>query len=132
MQHTDRQGVGRGGLASGDRRPWHVRLLWDMLLEALAACAGVTMAAVATSIGVDLRGGTVRAEGDLDFRGTLGVAKDVPVGFQQIRLAFELDADASAEQLANLRRLTERYCVVYQTLRHTPAISVSLNGQIDS
>ena len=104
----------------------------DMLLEALAACAGVTMAAVATSIGVDLRGGTVRAEGDLDFRGTLGVAKDVPVGFQRIRLAFELDADASAEQLANLRRLTERYCVVYQTLRHTPAISVSLNGQIDS
>src|SRR6185369_1269315 len=101
----------------------------DMLLEALAACAGVTMAAVATSIGVDLRGGTVRAEGDLDFRGTLGVAKDVPVGFQRIRLEFELDAEASAEQLENLRRLTERYCVVYQTLRHTPAISVSLNGQ---
>ena len=104
----------------------------DMLLEALAACAGVTMAAVATSIGVDLRGGTVRAEGDLDFRGTLGVAKDVPVGFQRIRLAFELDADASAEQLANLRRLTERYCVVYQTLRQTPAITVSLNGQTGS
>jgi len=101
----------------------------DMLLEALAACAGVTMAAVATSIGVDLRGGIVRAEGDLDFRGTLGVAKDVPVGFQQIRLAFELDADASAEQLATLQRLTERYCVVYQTLRQTPVISVSLNGQ---
>ena len=104
----------------------------DMLLEALAACAGVTMAAVATSIGVDLRGGTVRAEGDLDFRGTLGVAKDVPVGFQRIRLAFELDADASAEQLATLRRLTERYCVVYQTLRHAPEISVSLNGQMGS
>ena len=104
----------------------------DMLLEALAACAGVTMAAVASSIGVDLRGGTVRAEGDVDFRGTLGVAKDVPVGFQRIRLAFELDADASAEQLATLRRLTERYCVVYQTLRHTPAISVSLNGQMGS
>jgi len=104
----------------------------DMLLEALAACAGVTMAAVATSIGVDLRGGTVRAEGDLDFRGTLGVAKDVPVGFQRIRLEFELDADASAEQLANLRRLTERYCIVYQTLRQTPAISVSLNGKISS
>src|SRR5262245_33665866 len=101
----------------------------DMLLEALAACAGVTMAAVATSIGVDLRGGTVRAEGDLDFRGTLGVAKDVPVGFQQIRLEFDLDADASAEQLATLQRLTERYCVVYQTLRQSPAISVSLNGQ---
>jgi uncharacterized OsmC-like protein len=102
----------------------------DMLLEALAACAGVTMAAVATSIGVDLRGGTVRAEGDLDFRGTLGVAKDVPVGFQHIRLEFELDADASAEQLETLLRLTERYCVVYQTLRQAPAISVSLNGQM--
>jgi uncharacterized OsmC-like protein len=101
----------------------------DMLLEALAACAGVTMAAVATSIGVDLRGGTVRAEGDLDFRGTLGVSKDVPVGFQNIRLNFELDTDASAEQLTALRDLTERYCVVYQTLRRIPAISVSLNGR---
>jgi uncharacterized OsmC-like protein len=100
----------------------------DMLLEALAACAGVTMAAVATSIGVDLRGGTVRAEGDLDFRGTLGVVKDVPVGFQQIRLAFELDTDASAEQLATLHRLTERYCVVYQTLRQPAVISVSVSG----
>jgi uncharacterized OsmC-like protein len=101
----------------------------DMLLEALAACAGVTIAAVATSIGVDLRGGTVRAEGDLDFRGTLGVAKDVPVGFQRIRLEFELDTDASAEQLATLRRLAERYCVVYQTLRQPPPIAVSLVGQ---
>src|SRR5947209_5473766 len=89
----------------------------DMLLEALAACAGVTLAAVATSIGVELRGGTVRAEGDLDFRGTLGVSKEAPVGFQRIRLAFELDTDASAEQLATLCQLTERYCVVYQTLR---------------
>ena len=103
----------------------------DMLLEALVACAGVTLRAVSTSLEIRVSG-TVRAEGDLDFRGTLGVAKDVPVGFQRIRLEFELDADASAEQLANLRRLTERYCVVYQTLRHTPAISVSLNGQIDS
>jgi uncharacterized OsmC-like protein len=101
----------------------------DMLLEALAACAGVTMAAVATSIGVNLRGGTVRAEGDLDFRGTLGVAKDAPVGFQRIRLSFELDTDASAEQLATLERLTERYCVVYQTLRQPPSIEVSLNGE---
>jgi uncharacterized OsmC-like protein len=100
----------------------------DMLLESLAACAGVTMAAVATSIGVELRGGTVRAEGDLDFRGTLGVSKEVPVGFQRIRLAFELDTNASAEQLATLRRLTERYCVVYQTLRQPPAIEVSLTG----
>ena len=98
----------------------------DMLLEALAACAGVTMAAVATSIGVELRGGTVRVEGDLDFRGTLGVAKDVPVGFQQIRLQFELDTDASAEQLATLHRLTERYCVVYQTLRQPALIAVSV------
>ena len=102
----------------------------DMLLEALAACAGVTMAAVATSIGVELRSATVRAEGDLDFRGTLGVAKDVPVGFQRIRLEFELDTDASAEQLATLRRLTERYCVVYQTLRQAPPIAVSLIGQV--
>ena len=101
----------------------------DMLLEALAACAGVTMAAVATSIGVDLRGGTVRAEGDLDFRGTLGVSKEARVGFQQIRLTFDLDTDASADQLADLRRLTERYCVVYQTLRQAPVIALSLNGQ---
>ncbi len=100
----------------------------DMLLEALAACAGVTMAAVATSLGVDLRSGTVRAEGDLDFRGTLGVSKDVPVGFQQIRLQFELDTDASPEQLAALHRLTERYCVVYQTLRQAPAIAISLKA----
>jgi uncharacterized OsmC-like protein len=98
----------------------------DMLLEALAACAGVTLAAVATSIGVNLRGGTVRAEGDLDFRGTLAVAKDAPVGFRSIRLAFVLDTDASEEQLASLRKLTERYCVVYQTLRQPPPIEVSL------
>jgi uncharacterized OsmC-like protein len=98
----------------------------DMLLEALAACAGVTLAAVATSIGVNLRGGTVRAEGDLDFRGTLAVAKDAPVGFRSIRLAFVLDTDASEEQLASLCKLTERYCVVYQTLRQPPPIEVSL------
>ena len=103
----------------------------DMLLEALAACAGVTMAAVATAIGVNLRGGSVRAEGDLDFRGTLGVAKEAPVGFQRIRLEFVLDTDASTEQLATLLRLTERYCVVYQTLRQSPSIEVSLNGRSD-
>jgi uncharacterized OsmC-like protein len=96
----------------------------DMLLEALVACAGVTMQAVATALGMTLRQGTVTAEGDLDFRGTLGVAKDVPVGFQVIRLRFQLDTDASAEQLATLLRLTERYCVVYQTLRSAPAITV--------
>ena len=97
----------------------------DMLLEALVACAGVTMSAVATAIGVVLRSGSVRAEGDLDFRGTLGVAKDAPVGFQRIRLHFELDTDASAEQLDTLIRLTERYCVVYQTLRQSPEMSVT-------
>ena len=99
----------------------------DMLLEALVACAGVTLRAVATSIGVDLRDATVTADGDLDFRGTLGVAKEVPVGFQRIRLAFHLTTDASEEQLATLIRLTERYCVVYQTLRRSPEISVSRN-----
>ena len=101
----------------------------DMLLEALAACAGVTMAAVATSIGVELRGGVVRAEGDLDFRGTLGVSKEVPVGFRDIRLAFDLDTDATAEELASLTRLTERYCVVYQTLRQPPSIAVSVSNK---
>lgn len=97
----------------------------DMLLEALVACAGVTLRAVATAIGVDLRDATVTAEGDLDFRGTLGVAKEVPVGFQHIRLHFDLATSASEEQLATLVRLTERYCVVYQTLRRSPEISVS-------
>jgi uncharacterized OsmC-like protein len=97
----------------------------DMLLEALVACAGVTLRAVATSIGIDLRDATVTAEGDLDFRGTLGVAKEVPVGFQHIRLGFALTTDASEEQLATLIRLTERYCVVYQTLRRAPEISVT-------
>jgi uncharacterized OsmC-like protein len=97
----------------------------DMLLEALAACAGVTMGAVATAIGVVLRSGSVRAEGDLDFRGTLGVAKDAPVGFQRIRLHFELDTDATDEQLDTLIRLTERYCVVYQTLRQSPQMTVT-------
>ncbi|HCP92260.1 MAG TPA: peroxiredoxin [Spartobacteria bacterium] len=97
----------------------------DMLLEALVACAGVTLRAVAIALGVQLRDATVRAEGDLDFRGTLGVSKDVAVGFQQIRLHFDLDTDASEEQLATLLRLTERYCVVYQTLRHPAKIDVA-------
>src|SRR5882762_10109595 len=96
----------------------------DMLLEALIGCAGVTLRAVATALGIPLRGATIRAEGDLDFRGTLGVSKDVPVGFTQIRLHVDLDTDASEEQLANLLRLTERYCVVYQTLSHPANISV--------
>jgi uncharacterized OsmC-like protein len=97
----------------------------DMLLEALVACAGVTMAAVAASLGIELRGGTVRAEGDLDFRGTLSVAKDAPVGFQRIRLIFDIDTEATEEQVATLLRLTERYCVVFQTLRQPPSLTVS-------
>jgi uncharacterized OsmC-like protein len=95
----------------------------DMLLEALAACAGVTLRAVATSIGVDVAGGRVYAEGDLDFRGTLGVDRDAPVGFRDIRLRFELDTEVSDEELATLLRLTERYCVVFQTLARPPVLS---------
>jgi uncharacterized OsmC-like protein len=95
----------------------------DMLLEALAACAGVTLSAVATSLDIPLHGGTVRAEGDLDFRGTLSVAKDAPVGFVAIRVVFDLDADATDEQLDTLLRLTERYCVVLQTIARAPALS---------
>jgi len=98
----------------------------DMLLEALAACAGVTMNAVATALGIEIVDGRVEAEGDLDFRGTLGVSKEAPVGFQAIRLRFLLDTGASEEQLATLQRLTERYCVVYQTLRTPPSIAVSV------
>lgn len=98
----------------------------DMLLEALVACAGVTLQAVATSLGVPIRGGRVRAEGDLDFRGTLGVDREAPVGFRAIRLTVELDSDADGEQLALLQRLTERYCVVYQTLAQGPALATSV------
>src|SRR6266566_2659220 len=97
----------------------------DMLLESLVACAGVTLRAVATALNIPLRDATVRAEGDLDFRGTLGVSKEIPVGFQNIRLRFELDTDAAEEQIATLLRLTERYCVVYQTLNHSPEIDIS-------
>ncbi len=97
----------------------------DMLLEALVACAGVTLNAVATALGIDLRDAWLQAEGDLDFRGTLGLSKDVPVGFQNIRLQFTLDTDASDEQLDTLLRLTERYCVVFQTLVQAPQLAVS-------
>ena len=97
----------------------------DMLLEALVACAGVTLQAVSTAIGVELRAGKVSAEGDLDFRGTLGVSKEAPVGFRDIRLRFDLDTDADAEQLATLMRLTERYCVVFQTIQNKPDLNVS-------
>jgi uncharacterized OsmC-like protein len=99
----------------------------DMLLEALVACAGVTLKAVATALEIPLKSGTVTAEGDLDFRGTLGVAKDAPVGFAQIRLRFDVDTDVAQEKLDQLLKLTERYCVVYQTLRSGPPIEVGLN-----
>src|SRR2546422_4148880 len=99
----------------------------DMLLEALVACAGVTLRAVATAIGVEIRDATVTAEGDLDFRGTLGVSKGVPVGFRDIRLRFQLDTDATEEQRATLLRLTERYCVVLQTLRQPPPVSAAIS-----
>ncbi len=98
----------------------------DMLLEALVACAGVTLNAVATALGIAVRDATIRAEGDLDFRGTLGVAKDAPVGFRDVRLRFDVDTDATEEQLATLLKLTERYCVVYQTLRQPPPVDVTL------
>jgi uncharacterized OsmC-like protein len=97
----------------------------DMLLEALVACAGVTMKAVATALGLPLKSGTVSAEGDLDFRGTLGVAKDAPVGFREIRLSFDIDCPASPDQIATLLRLTERYCVVFQTLAKPPALKIA-------
>ena len=100
----------------------------DMLLQALVACAGVTLSAVATSIGFELRGARLSAEGDLDFRGTLGVAKGTPVGFQRIRLSIELDTDAAEAEKAKLIELTERYCVVYQTLLHGPEVVVSLGS----
>jgi uncharacterized OsmC-like protein len=101
----------------------------DMLLQALVACAGVTLSAVATSIGMELRGATLTAEGDLDFRGTLGVAKDVPVGFQRIRLSIALDTDASEAERKKLVELTERYCVVYQTLARSPEVVVMIGSR---
>jgi uncharacterized OsmC-like protein len=98
----------------------------DMLLEALVACAGVTVKAVATALDIPLKAGTVSAEGELDFRGTLGVAKDAPVGFREIRLRFDLDTDAAQDKLDQLLKLTERYCVVYQTIRSGPPVDVKL------
>ena len=100
----------------------------DMLLESLVACAGVTLSAVATALGIPVRDATVTAEGDLDFRGTLAVAKDARVGFKEIRLRFDVDTDADSEQLATLLRLTERYCVVYQTLRQSPDFKVEIRS----
>jgi uncharacterized OsmC-like protein len=100
----------------------------DMLLQALVACAGVTLSAVATSLGISVRGGKLRAEGDLDFRGTLAVSKDAPVGFREIRLFIELDSDAPPEDQRKLIELTERYCVVYQTLRRSPEIRMAFDA----
>ncbi len=99
----------------------------DMLLEALVACAGVTLKAVATALAIPLKSGTVRAEGDLDFRGTLGVDKEAPVGFREIRLSFDLDTDATEEQIASLIKLTERYCVIFQTLNKPPKLGLVVN-----
>jgi uncharacterized OsmC-like protein len=101
----------------------------DMLLQALAACAGVTLRAVATSLGIEVRGGTVHVEGDLDFRGTLSVDRDTPVGFTDIRVTFDLDADAAGDDLDTLLRLTERYCVIGQTLRRSPDLAFNRTGQ---
>jgi uncharacterized OsmC-like protein len=99
----------------------------DMLLEALVACAGVTLKAVATALAIPLKSGAVKAEGDLDFRGTLGVDKEAPVGFREIRLSFDLDTDASEEQIATLVKLTERYCVIFQTLNKPPKLGLVVN-----
>lgn len=99
----------------------------DMLLQALAACAGVTLKAVATALGIELKSGKVRCEGDLDFRGTLGVEKTAPVGFREIRLAFDIATDADKDAIAKLIQLTERYCVVFQTIKVSPAVSVQVN-----
>ncbi|CAN5379322.1 OsmC family protein [soil metagenome] len=102
----------------------------DMLLEALVACAGVTLQAVTTAIGVEIRGGTISAEGDLDFKGTLGVSKEAPVGFKNIRLQFDLDTDATEEQMAGVKKLTERYCVVYQTITKGVAVETKYRSSI--
>jgi uncharacterized OsmC-like protein len=102
----------------------------DMLLEALVACAGVTLRAVATALEIELRGGTVSAEGDLDFRGTLGVSREAPVGFRDIRLRFDLDTDAPADKLDSLIKLTERYCVVYQTLKTPANLALSVRSRL--
>ena len=104
----------------------------DMLLEALVACAGVTLNAVATALGLDIGDAKVRAEGDLDFRGTLGVAKDAPVGFRDIRLSFDIDGHLTPEQRETLLKLTERYCVVYQTLRNAPPIDVKMGATVQA
>ena len=101
----------------------------DMLLDSLVACAGVTLGAVATSLGIAVRGGTITAEGEMDFRGTLGVSKDTPVGITKIQLQFDLDTDATSEQIEKLIKLTERYCVIFQTLKQPPSLSTSVTAK---
>lgn len=120
-------GVVRAGLhpLAGGNPEWACS--GEMLLQSLVACAGTTLKAVATALGIPLRGGRILAEGDLDFRGTLGVSKEVPVGFERIRLRVELDSDATAEQQAKLLALTERYCVIFQTLKSPPAMTAELS-----
>jgi uncharacterized OsmC-like protein len=118
------KGLSEAGLHSATGGDGSTACSGDMLLEALAACAGVTLSAVATAMGIEIREGTIHAEGDLDFRGTLGSSKETPVGFQRVRLRFDIDSDASEEQLATLIRLTERYCVVYQTLKNPPEVTL--------
>jgi uncharacterized OsmC-like protein len=120
------QAIAKAGLHPASGGDGSLLCSGDMLLEALAACAGVTLRAVSTSLGIEVRGGTVRTEGDLDFRGTLAVDRDAPVGFRAIRLAFQLDAAADEEELATLLELTERYCVVLQTIAGTPRLSSTI------
>jgi uncharacterized OsmC-like protein len=115
------------GLHPATGGTWMHACSGDMLLEALVACAGVTLNAVATALGYEIGNAKVRAEGDLDFRGTLGVAKDAPVGFRDIRLAFDIEGNLTEEQKATLLKLTERYCVVYQTIRAAPPLAVTMN-----
>ncbi len=120
-------GVAAAGLHPGAGGDGADACAGDMLLEALVACTGVTLRAVATAMNIPVRGGTITAEGDMDFRGTLGISKDVPIGFQNIRMSFDLDTDATSEQVENLLKLTKRYCVVFQTLQQPPAVTVSHN-----
>jgi uncharacterized OsmC-like protein len=120
------QALAVAGLHPATRGDGSLACSGDMLLQALVACAGVTLRAVATSLEIELAGGTVSAEGDLDFRGTLAVSKEAAVGFTSVRLSFDLDTDATAEQVDTLLRLTERYCVIYQTLAHPPQLTVSV------
>jgi uncharacterized OsmC-like protein len=118
--------IARAGLHPASGGDGSLLCSGDMLLEALVACAGVTLRAVATSLGISVTSGSVSAEGDLDFRGTLGVDREAPVGFSAVRLSFALETDAEEEQLDTLLKLTERYCVVYQTLASAPALSASV------